>query len=98
MVRRRGRSIAAAVAVALGVVCGHAVGRWALAQAPAGSVFHVVLSKDLRGQFNLAIKKYDCKDPASKTTRKMWTGTAKPFKLEVASNKDCDELPELFAG
>jgi hypothetical protein len=28
----------------------------------------------------------------------MWTGTAKPFKLEVASNKDCDERPDLFAG
>jgi hypothetical protein len=99
MGKHRGRSVVAAIAVALAVVATPVAARLALAQAPAGDVFHVGLSKNLRGEFKVEpIKHYACKDPLSGAVRKMWSGPTR-FKLVVVSNQNpCDELPQLFGG
>jgi hypothetical protein len=95
----RGRMAVVAIAVALSVVSAPGAVRWAGAQAGA-DVFHVGLSKDLRGQIAIGpIKHYTCKDPVGKVARKMWTGVAKQFTLQVTSNPGpCDELAALFGG
>jgi hypothetical protein len=95
----RGRMAVVAIAMALSVVLAPVATRWAFAQAGA-DVFHVGLSKDLRGQIAIGpIKHYTCKDPIGKVARKMWTGTAKQFTLRVSSNPGpCDELADLFGG
>ena len=87
MVRRRGRSIAAAVAVALVVVCAPAVGRWHWPRPPRATSSTSVCRRICGASSTWRSRSTTCKDPAAKTARKMWTGTAKPFKLEVASEQ-----------
>jgi hypothetical protein len=88
-----------AIVVALVVVSAPVALNRAFAQASSGEVFHIGLSKDMRGQFKVEpVKHYTCKDQIAKVVRKMWTGPTK-FTLRVSRNQGpCDELPQLFAG
>src|SRR3954449_5804383 len=66
MGQHRERMAVVAIAMALSVVGSPAAMRWAVAQAPT-EVFHIGLSKDLRGPITISsIKHYTCKDPVGK--------------------------------
>src|SRR4051812_9022326 len=88
-----------AIVVALVVVSAPVAVIRAFAQPTSGAVFHIGLSKNMRGQFKVApVKHYACKDQIAKVVRKMWTGPTK-FTVQVSGNPGpCDELPQLFGG
>ena len=99
MDKHRRRKAVVAIVVALVVVSAPVAVNRALAQAASGEVFHIGLSKNMRGQFKVEpVKHYTCKDQIAKVVRKMWTGPTK-FTLQVSPNQGpCDELPQLFGG